>query len=72
MKRTPWQVAVTENPSLPVRKWRHLGTFYSESSLSAAYDAVRGHDIGRVIETFAGDGDSVVYKFSSGLFCRVH
>ena len=72
MKRNPYQVAVTENPSLPVRKWRHLGTFYSESFLSAAYDAVRGHGVGRVIETFAGGEGSVVYKFSSGLFCRVH
>lgn len=72
MKRNPWQIAVSENKNLPVRKWQHLGTFYSPSSLSAAYDAVRGYDHGRVVETFAGDGDSVIYKFQSGLFCRVH
>ena len=33
----PYQVAVTTDINLPLRKWNHKGTVYDKSNLSAAY-----------------------------------
>lgn len=73
MKLQPWQVSVARDKTLPVRKWNHLGIFWAQTSLSAAYDAARKFPtVSHVVDSKAGDADSVVYEFDNGLFCRVH
>lgn len=72
MKTRPYQVALTTDPTLPLRKWDHKGTFHSYTHLSAAYDATDftanhvagngknyGHHTGTIIE------------FENGIFAHV-
>lgn len=42
----PFQVAVTNDPKLPLRKWDHKGTCYAKSAKSAAFKYGDGEFIG--------------------------
>ncbi len=67
----PYQVAVTQDKSLPVRKWDHLReTVWAVTSKDAAYHA-REYKGGDMTDSFVIDPVSVVYCFPDGLFVRV-
>lgn len=68
----PYQVAVTIDPTLPVRKWDHKGTVWAVSSLSAAYKFAQLWKIsGDAKDHPSVDADSIVYNFN-GQYIRVH
>lgn len=64
----PWQLAVTKDKTLPVRKWNHLGTVWAVSSISAVYGL--GKSIMKAVEPV--DEESAVFYCSDGSFVRVH
>lgn len=63
-----WQVAVTKDKTLPVRKWYHLGTVHAVSSISAVCGI--GKSITKEVEPV--DEESVVFHCSDDYFVRVH
>jgi hypothetical protein len=68
----PFQVAVTSDPKLPVRKWHHRGTLWAVSSLDAAYHTA--HKLGYIGDAKDHppvDAESVVYRFGDH-YMRVH
>ena len=69
----PWQVATSEDSSLPIRKWDHLGTVWAVSAKSAAYQA-RADKKGDIVRTLTlpGDSEAIAFEFSDGSFVRVH
>ena len=64
----PWQLAVAQDKTLPVRKWYHLGEVYAVSSMSAVCSI--GKSILKAVEPV--DEESVVFQCSDGSFVRVH
>jgi hypothetical protein len=73
LDKKPWEVAVSKDSSLPVRKWNHLGTVWAASAKSAAYQA-RADEKGEIVRTLTlpGDSEAVVFEFPDGSFVRVH
>ena len=69
----PFQVAITTDKTLPLRKWNHIGVVQAPSSKSAAYNAYNGS--GDITEEFSihpsTERSGTVYKFSTGEFIFV-
>ena len=55
----PFQVAISTDRALPLRKWDHRGTIHAPSSRSAAYLAGVAGDI--IAEHVTADG--IAYEF---------
>lgn len=68
----PFQVAVTSDPKLPVRKWNHKGTLWAVSSLDALYQTAHKLGIkGDAKDHPPVDPESIVYHIGDQ-FIRVH
>lgn len=62
----PWQVAVSHDPNLPIRKWNHVGTHWHPSAPSAAI-TVGG---GNIINVFSKE-HKAVYELDTGEFIAI-
>lgn len=62
----PWQVAISRDSSLLIRKWNHIGTHWHVSALSAVY-AIGGANIVRM---FAKE-HKAVYELDNGQFIAI-
>ena len=74
----PYQIAVTNDKTLPIRKWNHLGTFWDVSAISAIYQmrTKRGKDgdiIGRSgFWPIGSEGQHHAIECEDGEFVAVH
>jgi hypothetical protein len=69
LNQKAYQIAVTRDFSLPLRKWDHKGTCWAVSARSAVYIA-RGELKGDIVKTHAMF-DGVACEFADGVFMRV-
>lgn len=69
LQNKPFQVATSIDRNLPIRKWNHIGTVWSVSSKTAAYDAYEG--CGVLVNESTGEGGRGVYEFSDGILVSV-
>lgn len=63
-----YQVAVSNDPQTPARKWTCLGTFTAPSHKSAAYDA---HQHKGTVVAEHPNAHGVVFEFPESVFVRV-
>ncbi len=68
MDERSFQVAVTKDIKLPLRKWDHRGTVHGISAASVAFQV--HNKVGEVVETHVVEG-FIVYEFATGEFIRV-
>jgi len=62
----PYQVAITTDPNLELRKWQHMCTHWDVSHLSAAFRFGNGEVVREFIKH-----DGIVFQFSDGKFIHV-
>lgn len=70
LQTRPYQVAISTDPTLPLRKWDHKGTFHAYSHLSAAYEAT--DFTGNHVHYHQNHGlPGTLFKFDTGVFVHV-
>jgi hypothetical protein len=77
LNHKPFQVAVSTDPTLPLRKWNHIGTVWHVSSRSAVFHFRSGESWGTPgrhddpsSEAPGFDG-GVIYGYPDGQFIHV-
>jgi hypothetical protein len=62
-----FQVAISENKDLPLRKWNHIGTVEAVTSISAAYKVVDS----TIKTSHPGFEGGVIFEFENGQFVSI-